>query len=75
MLSLLRKTRIVYDPRYYGTGLLHGGEHLLAHLLQHLLIAPRCVGHEVVEGLVSAPNIVRPQACRHGLDTLALSRQ
>src|SRR5215471_6765471 len=41
MLPLLRKTRVVHDPRHYRTVLLHGGEHLLPHLLQHRLVVPR----------------------------------
>jgi hypothetical protein len=69
----LGKTRVVDDPRYYRTVLLHGGEHLLPHLLKHLLVVPRRVGHQVLQRLVHAPNLVRSQARRHRLDTLALS--
>jgi hypothetical protein len=75
MLPLLRKTRVVHDPRHYRTVLLHGGEHLLPHLLQHRLVVPRRVGHQVMQRLVHAPNIVRSQPRCHRLDTLALSGQ
>jgi hypothetical protein len=40
MLPLLRKSRVVEDPRYYRTVLLHGWEHLLPHVLQHTAHRP-----------------------------------
>jgi hypothetical protein len=51
---LLRKSRVVEDPRYYRTMLLHGWEHLLPHWLQQLLVVPRRVGHQVMQRLMHA---------------------
>ena len=75
MLPLLRKTRVIHDPRHHRTVLLHGREHLPPHLRQHLLVVPGRVGHQMMQRLVHATNIVRRQARCHRLDTLALSRQ
>jgi hypothetical protein len=74
MRSLLWKTSVVYDPRHNRAVLLHRGEHLLSHLRQHRLVVPRCIGHQVVEGLVHVPDIVGSQARRHRLDTLPIPR-
>jgi hypothetical protein len=45
MLSLLRKTRIIHNPRYDLTVFLHGGQHIPPHCGQHLLVVPWGVGY------------------------------
>jgi hypothetical protein len=75
MLSLLGKTRIIHNPRHYGTIFLHGGKHIPPYLGQHLLVVPGCVRHQVMERLMHATTIVGSQAGSHWLDALALTRQ
>ena len=58
MLSLLGKPGVVHNPRHYRTVFLHGWQHLPPHLGQHLLVAPGRIGHQVMERLVHAANIV-----------------
>ena len=75
MLSLLRKPRVIHDPRHHWTVFLHGGQHLPSHLRQHLFVVPWRVRHQVMQRLVHATNIVWGQARSHRLDALAFSRQ
>ena len=75
MLSLLRKTRVVYDPRHNWAVFLHSWQHILPHLGQHLLVAPGCVGHQVMQRLMHATNIIRGQARSHRFDALAFTGQ
>ena len=55
--------------------ILHGWQHISPHLGQHLLVVPRRIGHQMMERLMHATNIIWSQARRHRLNTLALSRQ
>ncbi len=55
--------------------LLQRGQHLSPHLRQHFVVARGRIRYQVMQRLVHAPNIVRGQARRHRLDTLALSGQ
>jgi len=48
MLPLLGKTGIVHNPRHHRTVFLHGWQHFVPHLRQHLFVAPRRVGHKVM---------------------------
>jgi hypothetical protein len=75
MLSLLGKTRIIHNPRYYLTVFLHGWQHIPPHCGQHLLIVPRGVRYQVMQRLMHAANMVRSYARRHRLDTLPFAGQ
>jgi hypothetical protein len=75
MLPLLRKPRVVYDPRHYWAVFLHGWQHKSLNLGQHLLVVPGRVCHQMMERLMHATNIVGSQAGSHRFDTLALSGQ
>jgi hypothetical protein len=74
MFSLLRKTRIVYDPRDHWTVFLHGRQYFPPYLRQHLFIVPGGVRHQMMKRLVHATNVVRRQARCHRLDTLTFTR-
>jgi hypothetical protein len=75
MLPLLGKTGIVHNPRHHRTVFLHGWQHFVPHLRQHLFVVPRRVGHKVMQRLMHATHMIRIQACGHRLDTLALAGQ
>jgi hypothetical protein len=75
MLPLLRKTGVIDDPGHYRAVLLHSRKHPTTHLLQYRGIAPRRIGHQMVQGLVHSPHIMGRQPCGHRLNTLALARQ
>ena len=74
MLSLFGETGIVHDPGNHRT-ILHRGKYLLSNLAEHLFIAPRSIGHQMMQRLVHAANIVRGQACSHRFNALPLARQ
>jgi hypothetical protein len=75
MLTLLRKTRIIHNPRHHGTVFLHRWQHISPHLGQYLVVVPRRIRDQMMERLMHATNIVWSQSRGHRLDTLALSRQ
>jgi hypothetical protein len=75
MLPLLRKTRVVNDPRHNLIVFLKGWQHLAPHLRQHLIVVPWGGRHQVMERLMHAPNIVGGQPRGHRFDTFALTRQ
>jgi hypothetical protein len=75
MLPLLGKTRVVYDPRHDWAVFLHGWQHISPHFGQHLFVVPGRVGHQVMQGLVHATNIMWSQARSHRLDALAFTGQ
>jgi tetratricopeptide (TPR) repeat protein len=66
------KTGVVHDPGDHAMPSRHRGQHLLAHLFQQPSIAPRRLGHDVMQRLVHLAHITGSQTCRHGLDALAL---
>ena len=59
MLSLLGKTRIIHNPRYYLTVFQHGWQHITPHCGQHLLVVPRSVRYQMMQRLMHAANILR----------------
>ena len=59
---------------HHGAVFPHGWQHLPQHLRQHLLVISGRVGHQVMQRLMHAANIVGRQARRHRLDALALPR-
>ena len=75
MLAFLGKTGIINDPRYHRSVLLHRWQDLLAHFIQQRLVAPRRLGHQMVQGLPRGLNAVRTESRRHRLDALSLTRQ
>ena len=54
---------------------LHGGQHLLTHVIQQCWIAPRGLGDQVVQRLACGLNVVRVQSRRHRLDTFSFAGQ
>ena len=53
----------------------HHRQHLAANLLQKRVIAPGCIGNDVMQRLMHLAYVAGSQTCRHRLDALALDRQ
>ena len=53
----------------------HDGKHLVANLIQKRVIAPGCIGNDVMQRLMHLAYVARSQTCRHRLHALALDRQ
>jgi hypothetical protein len=75
MLSFLRKSGVIHDPGDHRPALLHGGQHTLAHLLQHDFVTPRCFRHQMMQGLTGPLGVMGIQPSCHWLDALALPGQ
>ncbi len=70
--TFLGKTGIVYDPCFHRSFLDHRRKHFLSHSPEQNLIFPRCIGNQVMHGLMHLPHIVWSKSRRHRFDALAL---
>src|SRR5262250_150663 len=73
--SFLHESRVIHHPGHHWSLLLHGRKYVAAHLFQQVFVTPGGIRHDVVQRLMGLPQVVRTEAGRHRLDTLALSRQ
>src|SRR5215813_12473233 len=75
MLPFLRKSGVIHDPRDHRSSLLHAGQYMPAHLLQHDFVTPRCFRHQMMQGLARSLGVMGIQASCHWLDALTLTGQ
>jgi len=73
--AFLRKAGIVDDPGGKGMAASHFREDVLADGLEEELVVPGRYGDDMVQGLVSALDIVWVKTGRHGLHAFAFSGQ
>jgi hypothetical protein len=73
--ALFRQASIIDDPGSNRAGVGHRRQRIVAYTAQQGLIAPRSIGHHMMQRLVHAPDVLRSQPRRHRLDRLPLSRQ
>src|ERR1035437_7181622 len=75
MSSLLGESRVIHNPGCKCMLPRHGWQHLAAHLFQKRVIAPGCIGNDVMQRLMHLAYVARSQTCRHRLDALSVDRQ
>jgi hypothetical protein len=73
--AFLRKASIVDDPGGNGMAAGHFREDVLADGLAEELVVPGRYGDDMVQGLVSALDIIRVKTGGHGLHAFAFSGQ
>ena len=73
--AFLGEPRVIHDPGHHRSRRFHSGQDVAAHLLQHRLVAPGCVRHQMVQRLMDTSHVFGGQACGHGLHALAPPRQ
>jgi hypothetical protein len=71
--ALFRQASIIDDPGSNRAGVGHRRQRIVD--TEQGLIAPRSIGHHMMQRLVHAPDVLRSQPRRHRLDRLPLSRQ
>lgn len=73
--AFLHQTGVIHNPGRNRTIVLHGRQSIGPHRFQHVVITPRGLGHDMVQGLVGLADVVGKQPCGHGFHALALSWQ
>jgi hypothetical protein len=75
MRAFLGKPGVIHDPGNHWSMLLHGGQHLLTHMIQQCFIAPWGLGNQMVQRLARSLNVLRIESRRHRLDALSFAGQ
>jgi hypothetical protein len=73
MRPFLHESRVIDHPSYDRSLLLHDGQRVLPHCLQHIFVTPGSMGYDMVQRLMGLAHVVGTQAGRHRFHALAFA--